>query len=82
MAKPHALRLFLHVAPELSVNEFRPIKQTAISRALGIAQQQVSKILDSLCDEGLLERGESEGTANTYKVNPAYPGVQTLLNRR
>jgi hypothetical protein len=64
MAKPHALRLFLRIAPELSF------------------QSQIGEVLKAMVNEHILERGPKEGTAHTYRVNPAYPGIQGVYNRK
>ena len=82
MSKPHALRLFLRLAPELSLSETRTINQTRWADELGIAQPQIHKLLEAFVDEGILLPGPREGTSNTYRVNPAYPGIQDVFNRK
>ena len=81
MSKPHALRLFLRICPELSLSEPRTINQTRWADELGITQPQMHKLLESLVEESIFVPGPKEGTSNTYRANPAYPGIQTVFNR-
>jgi hypothetical protein len=39
------------------------------------------KLLESVVEEGVFVPGPKEGTSNTYRANPAYPGIQTVFNR-
>jgi CRP-like cAMP-binding protein len=71
-----SLRTFLTVAPDLNVNDFRPLKQVYIARQLGLTQPHVSLILGALVRDGFLEVGQPIGPANTYRPNVRDPGIR------
>ncbi len=81
MTKPQSLRLFLRIAPELSLNDFNPINQVHWADELGISQPSLGKALETLVAEEILVEGPKEGTSKTFKINPRYPGIHFLFNR-
>ena len=80
--KPHGLRLFMRIAPELSLSEPRPINQQSWADELGITQPTMAKLLDEMVKEGVFFEHPPEGRARQFSVNPAYPGVQDHYNRK
>lgn len=79
--KPHGLRLFMRIAPELRFREPRPINQQRWADELGITQPGFGKLLDEMVKEGVFIEHPKDGTARQFTVNPAYPGVQDHYNR-
>ena len=77
-SKVHALVLFLQTLDEVSLSEPRPINQTRWADELGITQSELGKALEAMVNVGLYVPGPKEGTANTYRVNPAFPGIQNV----
>jgi hypothetical protein len=66
----------------LSLSEHRTINQQWWADEIGISQSQIGEVLKAMVNEHILERGPKEGTAHTYRVNPAYPGIQGVYNRK
>lgn len=62
-------RLYEAVLPELDTKEFRPVKQRYWARKIGVVQQTVSTALNTLCRDGVFERGAPDGRDYRYRVN-------------
>lgn len=57
------VRLLTHLAFRLSATEFRPLKQFAVGKAVGLDQANVSRCLNRLTELGYLQRQVgTEGT--------------------
>ena len=76
------LTLFCHLATVLSLNDFRQVHQVKWADELDVSQPSLGKALDTLVEMGVYELGPKEGTAKTYRINAAYPGIQFLFNRQ
>ena len=81
MSRPHGLRLFMLIAPELRFREPKPILQQYWADRLGISQPALGKLLDDMVAEGVFVEHVKEGTARMFTVNPSYIGVQDHYNR-
>lgn len=69
-------RVLAVLLEELSQDEWRPVKQQAIGRELGLFQQQVSRVIArELVGGGLIEEGPREGPGKVYRLRPVDAGV-------
>ena len=75
--KPHLREVFDGIAPELDVQEFRPLPQRYWCYRLGILQQSLSRSLQYMVTHGVLicERGRE----NRYRLNAEHAAVQVFL---
>jgi DNA-binding IclR family transcriptional regulator len=74
------MRVLMFVLPDLSLGEYKPIKQEYVARSLQLHQPQVSRSLKTLVNEGLLLLGPREGPSNTYSPNPEHPLMRQMYN--
>ena len=61
--------LFAALAFELDDKEFRLVNQRYWAQKIGVVQQTVSRALNCLCRDGVLERGPADGTGFTYRIH-------------
>ncbi len=66
-------RLFVALAPDLDTKVYRPVNQRYWALKVGIVQQTVSTAINTLCRDGVLERGTPDGNEFTYRINVKHP---------
>lgn len=66
-------RLFAALAVELDAKEFRSVNQRYWALKIGVVQQTVSTALNTLCRDGVLERGAPDGRDYQYRINASCP---------
>ena len=62
-------RLYDALSPELDTKEFRPVNQRYWALKIGVVQQTVSTALNTLCRDGIFEKGAPDGNEFTYRLN-------------